>query len=259
MAGRRARRARPPAPRSQHFLRSGILAAELVASANLPRDEVVVELGAGTGRLTAELARVSTRVIAVELDSSLAARLRGRWAHVEVVEGDAAELELPNEPFAVVSNLPFHRTTELLHHLLDDPLTPLRRADLIVEWAVAHKHAVPWPSSVNGVLWGARYEASLTRRLSRQAFAPPPSVDAGVLVFRRRSSPLVQPSLAAEYHRFVASGFRHGLRSVISRRELEQIGAVATTGRELDAHQWATLFRRRARPGPREDAGRRGR
>lgn len=168
MAGRRARRARPPAPRSQHVLRSGGLAAELVASANLPRDEVVVELGAGTGRLTAELARVSTRVIAVELDSPLAARLRGRWAHVEVVEGDAAELELPNEPFGVVANLPFHRTTELLHHLLDDPLTPLRRADLIVEWAVAHKHAFPWPSSVNGVLWGARYEASVTRRLSRQ-------------------------------------------------------------------------------------------
>jgi len=248
VAGRRASRARPAPPRSQHFLESRSLAAAIVAGAALEQEALVLDLGAGTGRLTAHLARAARRVVAIELDPGLARRLEGRWANVEVVEADAASVPLPEEPFSVVANIPFHRTSDLLHHLLDDPLTPLRRADLIVEWAVAHKHAVPWPSSVNGVLWGARYEASVTRRLSRQAFAPPPSVDAGVLVFRRRSSPLVQPSLAAEYHRFVASGFRHGLGSVVSRRKLEQIGAVATTGRELDAHQWAALFRGRARP-----------
>jgi 23S rRNA (adenine-N6)-dimethyltransferase len=208
------------------------------------RGDLVVDIGAGTGRLTAELARVARRVVAVELDPVLASGLRGRWPNVDVTRGDATRVELPDEPFRVVANLPFARTTELLHRLLDDPGTPLVRADLIVEWAVAHKHAVPWPSSLNGVLWGAWYETSLTRRLSRHAFLPAPSVDAGVLVFRRRVEPLVPPARASAYHRFVATGFRRGLRSVVSARELREIGANGVA-RDLDAHQWAVLFRGR--------------
>ena len=246
MAGGRAPGARPAAPRSQHFLRSSTLAAELVAGAGLGRADLVVELGAGTGRLTAALASVAGRVLAVELDPKLARALRQRWRNVEVVEGDAARVELPREPFSVVANLPFSRTTDLLHHLLDDPRTPLARADLIVEWDVAHKLGVPWPSSVKGVLWSAWYEASISRRLPRGAFVPPPAVAAGVLVFRRRAEPLVPPALAPAFHRFVASGFRHGLRSVVAPRELERVGASrAATGRDLDAHQWAALFRSR--------------
>ncbi len=245
MAGRRASRA-VGLPRSQHFLRSSALAAEIVVGAGIGPGHVAVDLGAGTGRLTDALARVAHRVIAVELDPHLAARLRDRWSNVEVIAADAAQVALPQEPFRVVANLPFHRTAELLHRLLDDPRVPLERADVIVEWAVAHKYAVPWPSSVKGVVWGAHYEAGVARRLPSAAFAPPPSVDAGLLVFRRRSQPLVPPNLSAGYHRFVAAGFRHGLRAVVSRRELRRIGTGATTARELDAHQWATLFLRRS-------------
>jgi 23S rRNA (adenine-N6)-dimethyltransferase len=246
VAGRRASRARPSSARSQHFLRTPALAAELVSDAGVARDDLVVEIGAGTGRITSVLSHVARRVIAVELDSRLADGLRDRWANVEVLEEDAARLPLPHEPFRVVSNLPFSRTTELLHLLLDDPATPLVRADLVVEWAVAHKHGVPWPSSLNGVLWGATYEASVTRRLPRHAFTPPPSVDAGVLVFRRRDRPLVPQGSAAAYHRFVADGFRHGIRSVVSARDRDSIGTRAATARDLDAHQWSRLFLRRS-------------
>lgn len=255
VAGRRASRARPAFARSQHFLRSRALAAELVAHACVDGDDLVVDLGAGTGRLTAELAQVVRRVIAVELEPALAEGLSGRWSNVDVVHGDAMEMALPRETFSVVANVPFHQTTAILHRLLDDPSTPLKRADLVVEWAVAHKYAVPWPSRLNGVLWGATYEASVTRRLSRQAFLPPPSVDAGVLVWRRRSIPLVPAELLGAYHRFVARGFRHGIRSVASRPDLERIGYDAMIARDLDAHQWATLFlRTQAQPSTRRRA-----
>jgi 23S rRNA (adenine-N6)-dimethyltransferase len=196
-----------------------------------------VDLGAGTGRLTSELARSAGRVVAVELDPGLAAGLRDRWRNVELVAADATTIALPSEPFRVVANLPFSRTNDLLHRLLDDPRTPLLRADLIVEWGVAFKRALPWPSSVSGVLWGAFYETAVTRRLPRSAFEPPPSVDAGVLVFRRRQVPLVSDGRADEYRDFVARGFRHGLRSLRCRTPP---GAIA---RDLDAHQWAGLFR----------------
>jgi 23S rRNA (adenine-N6)-dimethyltransferase len=226
VAGRRARGARRPQPRSQHFLRTRTLAAELVRDACVGADDLVFDLGAGRGRLTGELAKVARRVVAVELDPDLAGSLRGRWHNVEVVEGDAAALRLPDEPFRVVANLPFGRTNDLLRLLLDDPRTPLVRADLIVEWGVAVKRAMPWPSTMNSVFWGAFYETSVARRLPRTMFEPPPAVDAGVVVFRRRWRALIPPDRADGYRRFVARGFRRG----------------GLRARDRDAHEWAAFF-----------------
>src|SRR6185295_9279701 len=110
-----------PRARSQHFLRTASLAAELVRDAGVGADDVVVDLGAGSGRLTAALAPVARRVVAVELDPAWVCRLAGRWPNVDVVQGDALELELPREPFPVVANIPFDRTTDILRRLLDDP------------------------------------------------------------------------------------------------------------------------------------------
>ena len=231
MSERRARIARPPGrTRSQHFVRSQRLAAELVRDSAVGPDDLVLDLGAGSGRLTAELARSAGRVVAVELDPRWAAHLRGRWANVEVVLSDAAAVSLPREPFRVVANLPFARTTAILRHLLDDPVVPLCRADAIVEWGVAVKRALPWPSTVNDVVWGAWYCSAVARRLPRRLFEPRPAVDAGVLVFSRRDRPLVPPDLAVSYKRFVAEGFRR-----------------RADARELDGYEWASQFRRGAR------------
>lgn len=205
-------------------------------------NELVLDLGAGSGRLTAELARAARHALAVELDAQWAQYLRGRWANVDVVQADAASVQLPREPFRVVANLPFDRTTAILRHVLDDPLVPLVRADLVVEWGVAVKRSLPWPSTLNGVLWGAWYSSSVARRLPRSAFDPPPAVDAGVLVLERRVNPLVPERRWRSYRAFVAAGFRHGLRSVAPGRGVRRLRVAGLEPRELDAHQWAALF-----------------
>ena len=116
-------------------------------------DELIVELGAGDGRLTAELARRARRVVAIEVDPRLAGKLRRRF---EVVEGDALAVRLPSEPFRVVGNIPFHRTTAILRHLLDDLGLPLERADLIVQLEVARKRTSVVPRRRNSVRDGSR-------------------------------------------------------------------------------------------------------
>ena len=151
-----------------------------------------------------------------------------------MVEGDARTLALPREPFRVVANLPFAGTNDILRRLLGDD-SRLVRADVIVDWGVAVKRAVPWPSTVRSVVWGARFETTLARRLPRSCFDPPPSVAAGVLVIRRRQVPLVPADCQGAYARFVAEGFRRG----VGRGRLP---------RDLDAHAWAELFLGRQRP-----------
>ena len=146
MGARRARTARDARRRAygQNFLASRALAAQLVRDAKVEPGDLVVELGAGAGILTAQLARRARGVQAVELDPVWAERLRRRFAgseRVDVIEADLVRVPLPAEPFRVVANLPFGETSRLLRRLLDDPATALARADLILQWEVARKRA----------------------------------------------------------------------------------------------------------------------
>jgi 23S rRNA (adenine-N6)-dimethyltransferase len=262
VAVRRARGASAAAARSrsQHFLRSSRLAAELVREAEIARHETVFEIGAGDGRLTQELARAAESVLAVELDPRLAAGLRDRFAGTEVaiVEGNALLEPLPTEPYRVFANLPFHVTNATLRRLLDDPRAPLKRADLLVEWGAAQKRTAVWPSTLLGVYWGAWWTFSIERRVAAACFAPRPRVDAGLLVVRRRTHDLVPAAAAERYRRFVRSGFelprlRDGLTAYVSPRELKRLADIYGFGRDaaaydLDAHQWAGVFRAVATP-----------
>jgi 16S rRNA A1518/A1519 N6-dimethyltransferase RsmA/KsgA/DIM1 with predicted DNA glycosylase/AP lyase activity len=94
----------------QHFLDSSRLAARLVADAAIGRDDRVVDLGAGTGLLTAALADRAGSVLAIELDTALVHRLAKRFdatANVVVLHADLGELPLPSTPYRVVANPPF--------------------------------------------------------------------------------------------------------------------------------------------------------
>src|SRR5918994_97661 len=119
----------------QNFLKDKRVAKRIVAESGVGKDELVVELGAGGGMLTRQLARASRQVIAVECDPYWAAHLRERFSDndVRVVQGDALTVRLPKEPFVVVANIPFNITTPILHRLLDDPTAPLRAAHLLVQ------------------------------------------------------------------------------------------------------------------------------
>ena len=200
-----------------------------MADAGVSPGELVLEIGAGSGLLTRALVDAGARVVAIEPDRRLAHGLRR--LPVTVVAEDALTCALPREPFRVVANLPFLHAAEICRRLFGDPAVPLRSADLIVEWDFAAKRARLWPSTAQTVVWNAWYELAVVRRLEPRAFAPPPSVAAGVLRARRRAEPLVRPADAARWERFVRQGFG---RSGEARRR--------------DPHAWAEAWSR-TRPG----------
>ena len=160
-------------------------AQRVVDAAGIAPGELVLDVGAGLGALTAPLVRAGARVIAVELHPGRADRLRRRFADapVTVVRADAGDLRLPSRPFRVVSSPPYNISTLLLKRLLS-PGSRLVSADLVLQRQVANRWIRGDAPGANR--WFRHYELSIGLRLPRKAFTPPPHVDSAVLLLRKR-------------------------------------------------------------------------
>jgi 23S rRNA (adenine-N6)-dimethyltransferase len=200
----------------------------------------VVEIGAGTGRLTEALARRAGNVTAVEIDPLSADRLRRRFArdrHVHVIEGDFLQAPFPLDRFRAFGNIPFGITTPILRRLLDDPAVPMDRADLLVQFEAARKRASVWPTTLLTVGWLPWWELTLVRRIPARAFEPPPHVDAALLVVTRRASPLLAAARRPAYVALLRRAFERGSWPV--RRSLR---------RDISEAAWRRLARERCLP-----------
>jgi 23S rRNA (adenine-N6)-dimethyltransferase len=159
-------------------------AGRLVADAAIAPGDLVLDIGAGTGALTAPLVAAGARVVAVELHPQRAATLRRRFAgqDVTVVQTDATDLRLPRRPFRVVANPPFGATSRVLSRLLA-PGSRLVAADLVLQRAAAVRWAEGRARGAGR--WARDYRLAVGRALPRSAFSPQPPVAVAVLRISR--------------------------------------------------------------------------
>ena len=158
----------------------------LVAEAGVRPGELVLDVGAGDGALTAPLVDAGARVVAVELHPGRAATLRRRFAGapVTVVHADARDLRLPRRPFRVVANPPYAATSAVLRRLLA-PGSRLVAADRVLERAAARRWAEGRAPGAGR--WHREFALSLGATVPRRAFTPRPPVDNTRLHIRRRA------------------------------------------------------------------------
>lgn len=266
VGGSRPPRFGGPRPKGQHFLRSPAVAAELVRGAEIDPSDTVLEIGAGWGRLTRPLAERAGRVIAVELDPRLAARLERSFEHepkITIAGGDILRTELPVGAWRAFGNLPFGLTTPILRRLLDDPTIGPTRADLLVQFEAARKRASIERATLLSLTWQPWWALTLERHVSRLSFEPSPTVDAGLLLVRRRHQALLEASERPAYVTMLRRAFdrgawpvRRSLRDIVPanawRRLARERGFAADAPPPaLDVWDWAAVFREARRRGMR--------
>lgn len=213
----------------------------------------VLELGAGGGAVTDALVQAGLAVTAVELDPGQVRRLRDRFAGLaDIVAADMLRFQYGDTAHHVVSNVPFGITTPLLRRLLAQQRW--HTAVLMLQWEVARKRAGVGGTTLLTASWWPWYEFALDRRVPASAFRPPPAVDAGILIIRRREQPLVAVSERRPYQQLVRAVFTsagRGLGQIL----LGQLPRRAVTSwlrdnglrsdslpRDLTATTWVALY-----------------
>lgn len=179
MAGTRSRRAWGWHPLTDEW------ATRIVADAGVRTNDLVMDIGAGHGALTAALLDAGARVVAVELHPGRIRHLQTRFATapVTVVGADATTLCLPHRPYRVVASPPYAITSALLQRLLSRG-SRLVSADLVLQRAAVHRYIDAWARPRH--CWQRHWVLAAGCRLPRRAFRPPPQVDSAVLKIRRR-------------------------------------------------------------------------
>lgn len=170
----------------QNFLGDARILGELARLSGAGKGDVVVELGAGLGHLTRALAATGARVVAVERDRELAPVLRAELPSVEVVEADAKSFDLKaiGAGLIVCGNLPYHLSSPILFHLLDQRAM-VKRAVLLLQREVAERVAAPPGGREYGllsVLVQHVADASVPLEVPRHFFTPPPEVESSALL-----------------------------------------------------------------------------
>ena len=197
---------RPTKQRGQNFVIDANTVRRIVRESAVTADDVVVEVGPGLGSLTLALLEVARRVVAIEVDEVLAARLPETIAtyapeqrdRFEVVLGDAMRIDaVPGPPpTALVANLPYNVSVPVLLHMMT-LLPSLERGLVMVQAEVADRLAAAPGSKVYGVpSVKAAWFADVRRAgsIGRNVFWPAPNVDSGLVAWTRREPPATSAS-----------------------------------------------------------------
>jgi 16S rRNA (adenine1518-N6/adenine1519-N6)-dimethyltransferase len=166
--------------KGQNFLVDRGVLSRIADYAKLNTADSVLEIGAGNGNLTEVLSRRAGRVYAVEVDSNLAAGLKGKYANVKVIEGDALKVELPDYN-KVVSNLPYQISSKMTYRLLSRPFD---LAVLMYQKEFA-KRLIAEPGAEDygrlSMVTGYYSRAKILEYVPRTAFRPNPRVGSAIV------------------------------------------------------------------------------
>lgn len=195
----------------QHWLKDREILSSIADAAELSDSDTVLEIGPGLGTLTSELLRRAGRVVAVEFDRDLAAKLPGQFPgkKLDVITSDILSFDLSVLPsdYKVVANVPYYITSKIVEKLMTAKNRPSQIV-LLVQKEVAERLAAgPGDMSMLSVSAQVYAEVSLGPIVRAEYFTPPPKVDSRVVIMRSRVKPIVDENIERNFFRLVKAGF----------------------------------------------------
>ncbi len=255
---------RPNKAFGQNFLIDRSILMKIVAAAEIDANDEILEVGAGTGVLTRELARQARRVVAVELERDMLALLAKTTSYFPNVELIARNLLFLNPveifgqaPYKLVANLPYYITAPTFRHFLESANPPHVLVVMVQQEVAQRIVAQPGDLSLLAISVQFYGQPRIMAHVPASSFYPAPKVDSAILrVDVHDDAPLT--ALEREsFFRLVQAGFSerrkqlhnsltHGLhyKNEIIRAWLAEAGIEASRRAEtLSIVEWLHLWR----------------
>ena len=189
----------------QNFLIDTHVLDKIIGSAEITKDDVVLEIGPGIGTMTQYLACAAKKVIAVEIDKALIPILEdtlSEYENVRVINHDVlkvdiaklAEEENGGKPIKVVANLPYYITTPIIMGLFENHV-PIKSITVMVQKEVADRMQVgPGTKDYGALSLAVQYYAKpyIVANVPPNCFMPRPKVGSAVIRLTRHEKPPVE-------------------------------------------------------------------
>jgi len=218
---------RPSKNRDQHFLRNPGVTRRIAELCGLTDRHVALEVGAGLGNLSVELARRAGDVVSVEMDRSFTAwhrRLQKAFPGLSIELCDFMKYDVqafaarfPGRPLVAAGNLPYQITSPAIFHLMDSGVD-WERIVVMMQLEVAERIAAGVPNRKASALTyklAILYDARIALRVAAVDFIPPPKVQSAVLVLEPKPKDAVPtPERRQRMFEVISGVFQYRRRSI---------------------------------------------
>ena len=187
---------------------------DIIEAAELSVDDVVVEVGPGTGLLTRRLLDAAGHVIAVEIDAGMVAYVRetlSDYENLTIVQGDIREQSVTKvtngRPYIVVANLPYYVASPTIRLFLECDHPPRRMVVMIQREVAQQMTAAPGKASLLTVATQVYSDVKIVRRVRPGSFVPAPGVESAVVRLDVLAEPRVARELLPRFFKVARAGF----------------------------------------------------
>jgi len=189
----------------QNFLIDAHVLNKIITSAEITKEDFVLEIGPGIGTMTQYLAEYADRVAAVEIDQALIPILKetlNTYPNVTIYHEDILKMDImklvreqnEGKPVKVVANLPYYITTPIIMGLFESHV-PIKSITVMVQKEVAQRmQAVPGTKDYGALSLAVQYYAApyIVANVPPNCFIPRPNVGSAVIRLTRYEQPMVQ-------------------------------------------------------------------
>lgn len=213
----------------QNFLTDTHVLDKIIASAEITKDDMVLEIGPGIGTMTQYLACAAGKVVAVEIDKTLIPILEdtlSEYDNVQIINQDVlkvnlaklAEEENGGKPIKVVANLPYYITTPIIMGLFENHV-PLKSITVMVQKEVADRMQVgPGTKDYGALSLAVQYYAKpyIVANVPPNCFMPRPKVGSAVIRLERYEEPPVQVTDEKLMFRIIRASFNQRRKTLVN-------------------------------------------
>ena len=184
----------------QNFLVNHGVLNKIIVAAEIKKDDIILEVGPGTGNLTKKLASAAKEVIAVEKDGRLIDQLKTKFSengNVKIIEGDILEFNpeaysLKSGEYKIVANIPYYIPSHFLRIIFESAGWRMAQPKLIVlmiQKEVAQR-IMAKPPHMNLLALSVQFyaEPKIISSVSRGSFQPMPKVDSAIIKLETRDT-----------------------------------------------------------------------